>query len=115
MAFLPAVRDLVVRFPCQRLLAFPRPSADMSLLIFILYLSISSTNASCDVVTRLLAGLSHTCVLTSGGGLRCWGSNTRGQLNGTTFFTDVFSLPPTGVCARASLYRFRSSSLCACV
>ena len=48
-----------------------------------------------DGVSKLAAGYRHTCSLTQGGGLRCWGQNGFGQLgNGTSSTTFT---PPTDV------------------
>src|SRR6185295_15965003 len=52
-----------------------------------------------DVLTgvqAVVAGIGHTCALTTAGGVRCWGNNDHGQLgDGTT--TGWAAAPPTDV------------------
>ncbi len=47
--------------------------------------------------TLVTTGLSHTCALTTGGGVKCWGSNARGELGDGEGGADQFSPVPKDV------------------
>ena len=76
-----------------------------------------STPPSADAITgvkAVAAGDWHTCVLTTAGGVRCWGQNTNGQLGiGSLTPEDVFAPPATDVLTGASAVAAGYAHTCA--
>jgi alpha-tubulin suppressor-like RCC1 family protein len=71
-------------------------------------------------ITAIAAGTSHTCALTSTGGVKCWGSNSNGQLgDGTAGYSAVpmyvvdptFADVPANYWAWGWIERLRSAGL----
>jgi alpha-tubulin suppressor-like RCC1 family protein len=58
--------------------------------------------------TALSAGSAHSCALTAAGGVRCWGSNTSGQLGNNAFAN---SATPVVVGAASSVTALNSGTL----
>lgn len=68
-----------------------------------------------SAVTSVAAGQNHTCALGQGGGVVCWGSNTRGQLgdSSTGDFPRATPVPVTGLGSGVAMIATGASHSCA--
>ena len=64
-------------------------------------------------VTAITAGSSHTCAITTAGGVRCWGNNSDGQLGDSTIFDRRSAVDVTGLSSGVTLVAAGSNHTCA--
>ena len=77
--------------------------------------AIAVTGLADVTITQLSAGSQHTCALTSAGTIRCWGSNTAGQLGRATIADQQPALDVPSLPAPASFVASGSAHSCAIV
>lgn len=66
-------------------------------------------------VVAVAAGWRHTCAITTSGGVKCWGSNTAGQVGDGTTVSRVLPVDVSGLTAGATLVAGGGQHTCAVV